>query len=97
MSVRRRVGTACADFRGLFPKALCYARIVPVDEVVTLNLFYREDDQLQRLMLDEPQKKELDRLWDELLVISQEPLELVDVYEQLLEYAPPMARILLKD
>ena len=83
----RRFGTACADFRGLFPKALCYARIVPVDEVVTLNLFYREDDQLQRLMLDEPQKRELDRLWDELLFISQEPLELVDVYEQLLEYA----------
>jgi hypothetical protein len=60
---------------------------VPVDEVVTLNLFYREDDQLQRLMLDESQKIELDRLWDELLFISQEPLELVDAYEQLLEYA----------
>jgi len=83
----RRFESACADFRELFPKALCYARIVPVDEVVTLNLFYREDDQLQRLMLDESQKRELDRLWDELLFISQEPLELVDAYEQLLEYA----------
>jgi hypothetical protein len=83
----RRFESACDDFRGLFPKALCYARIVPVDEVVTFNLFYREDDQLRRLMLDEAEEKELDRLWDELLFISQEPVELVDAYEQLLEYA----------
>jgi hypothetical protein len=83
----RQFEKACAEFRDLFPKALCYARIVPVDEVVTLNLFYREDDQLQRLMLDESQKQELDRLWDELLFISQEPVELVDAFEQLLEYA----------
>ena len=37
----------------LFPAALCYTKIVPVDEVVTLTLFYREDDQLARLMLDD--------------------------------------------
>ena len=83
----RRFESACDDFRGLFPKALCYARIVPVDEVITFNLFYREDDQLRRLMLDEAQGRELDRLWDELLFISQEPVELVDAYEQLLGYA----------
>jgi hypothetical protein len=83
----KRFETAFADFRSLFPKALCYARIVPVDEVVTLNLFYREDDQLKRLMLDDAQAKELDRLWNDLLFISQEPVELVDVYEQLMGYA----------
>ena len=83
----KRFETAFADFRSLFPKALCYARIVPVDEVVTFNLFYREDDQLKRLLLDDTQAKELDRLWDELFFISQEPLELVDVYEQLMGYA----------
>jgi hypothetical protein len=82
----QRFDHAFADFHSLFPKALCYARIVPVDEVVTLNLFYREDAQLERLMLDEAQVKELDRLWDELLFISQEPVELIDVYEQLLGY-----------
>ncbi len=36
----------------LFPPAVCYTKIVPVDEVVTLILFHREDDQLVRLMLD---------------------------------------------
>jgi len=82
-----RFENACADFRDIFPKALCYARIVPVDEVITFNLFYREDDQLRRLMLDDAQASELDRLWDELLFITQEPLELVDVYEQLMGYA----------
>ena len=82
----KRFETAFADVRNLFPKALCYARIVPVDEVITFNLFYREDDQLQRLMLDDAQTKELDRLWEELLFISQEPVELVDVYEQLMGY-----------
>jgi hypothetical protein len=83
----KRFEAAFADFRSLFPKALCYARIVPVDEVVTFNLFYREDDQLKRLMLDDAQSQELDRLWEELLFVSQEPVELVDVYEQLMGYA----------
>ena len=75
------------DFRNHFPKALCYAQIVPVDEVVTLNLFYREDDQLQRLVLDDGNIAELERLWDDLLFIAQEPLEMVDVFEQLQAYA----------
>ena len=83
----KRFEVAFADFRSLFPKAVCYARIVPVDEVVTLNLFYREDGELNRLMLDDAEAKELDRLWNELLFISQEPVELVDVYEQLMGYA----------
>jgi hypothetical protein len=83
----KRFETACADVRNLFPKALCYARIVPVDEVVTLNLYYREDDQLRRLMLSDAEAKELDRLWEELLFITQEPLEFEDVFEQFNEYA----------
>ncbi len=83
----KRFEAAFADVRGLFPKALCYARIVPVDEVVTLNLYYREDDQLRRLMLSDAEAKELDRLWEELLFIAQEPLEFEDVFEQFNEYA----------
>jgi hypothetical protein len=85
-TVWKRFEAAFTDFRSLFPKALCYARIVPVDEVVTFNLFYREDGELKRLMLDDAEAKELDRLWNELLFISQEPVELVDVYEQLMGY-----------
>jgi mono/diheme cytochrome c family protein len=75
------------EFRELFPKAVCYARIVPVDEVVTLNLFYREDDQLRRILLDEAEAATLDRLWDELLFVAREPLEMVGVFEQYQEYS----------
>jgi len=84
---RRRVETAFADFRDLFPAALCYERIVPVDEVVTLTLFYRQDEALRRLMLDDDEAARLDRLWDELRFISHEPLELVTAFEQISEFA----------
>ncbi len=71
----RQVSAAALDeFRSLFPAALCYTKIVPVDEVVTLQLYYREDDHLKRLMCDDAQQAELDRLWDELLFIAEEPL-----------------------
>jgi len=74
-------------FRELFPIALCYSKIVPVDEVVTLTLFYREDDALRRLMLDEGQARDLDRLWSELHFVSQDALKSVDAYEQLWQFA----------
>lgn len=84
---RRRLETALAEFRSLFPIALCYTKIVPVDEVVTLAHFYREDDQLQRLMLDEAQTARLNKLWDELLFVSLDALTQVDALEQLIQYA----------
>jgi hypothetical protein len=84
---RQRIKLAFDEFRGLFPAALCYTKIVPVDEVVTLTLFYREDDHLTRLMLDESQQTELDRLWDELHFVSHDALALVDAFAQLMEYA----------
>ncbi|WP_435005564.1 DUF1592 domain-containing protein [Tundrisphaera lichenicola] len=84
---RMRLEAALDEFRNLFPAALCYAKIVPVDEVVTLTLFYREDGHLARLMLDEAQKTQLDRLWDELHFISRDALTLVDAFAQLMEYA----------
>jgi hypothetical protein len=74
-------------FRQLFPAALCYTKIVPVDEVVTLTLFYREDDHLRRLMLNDDQAIELDQLWDELHFVSQDAFALVDAYEQLWQFA----------
>ncbi len=86
-AARRRVESALDDFRALFPVALCYTKIVPVDEVVTLTLFYREDDQLKRLMLDDAQAAHLDRLWAGLECVSQEPLKLVDAFEQLWQFA----------
>ena len=83
----RRVEAAFESFRNLFPAALCYSRIVPVDEVVTLTLFYREDHHLSRLMLDDAQTAKLNRLWDELHYVSHDAVMLVDAFEQLMEYA----------
>ena len=82
-----RVETAMTDFRNLFPPALCYSRIVPVDEVVTMTLYFREDDHLKRLMLNEAQAKELDRLWDELFYVAQAPIALTVAFEQICEFA----------
>lgn len=75
------------QFRDLFPIALCYSRVVPVDEVVTLWIYYREDQHLQRLLLEESEIAELDLLWDELLYIGQAPLRQVDAFEQIYQFA----------
>ncbi|MBM3847052.1 MAG: DUF1592 domain-containing protein [Verrucomicrobia bacterium] len=83
----KRMGAGFDEFRAIFPAALCYTKIVPVDEVVTLTLFYREDEPLQRLLLDDAQIKELNTLWEELSYVSQEPLKLVDAFEQLWQFA----------
>ncbi len=86
-AARKRVEAALDQFRQLFPAALCYTKIVPVDEVVTLTLYYREDDQLRRLLLDDAQTAELERLWAELHFVSHSPLKLVDAFEQLWQFA----------
>jgi len=83
----RRFETAFDEFRQLFPAALCYGKIVPVDEVVTLTQFHREDRQLVRLMLDDAQARELDRLWDELHFVAQDALTQVDAFEQIYQFA----------
>jgi hypothetical protein len=75
------------DFREIFPAAMCYPRIVPVDVVVTLVLFHREDEPLSRLMLSADESGELDRLWDQLQYVSQDALAIVTGFEQLLEFA----------
>ena len=84
---RERIEGPVSRFCNLFPPALCYARIVPVDEVVTLTLFHREDDHLKRLMLDDRQAAELDRLWEELFFVAREPLKYQVAFEQIREFA----------
>ena len=84
---RERVEAALDEFRQVFPAAVCYSRVVPVDEVITLTLFHREDEHLARLMLDDAQKARLDRLWDELHYVSHDPLNVVDGFAQLMEFA----------
>ena len=43
-ALRQRFEASFDEFRQMFPAALCYTKIVPVDEVVTLTLYHREDD-----------------------------------------------------
>lgn len=86
-AARERLAGQAAAFRELFPAALCYTKIVPVDEVVTLTLYYREDDQLRRLLLSEAESAEIDRLWRELHFVSQDALQSVDAYDQLWQFA----------
>ena len=85
-AARQRIEASFDDFRRLFPAALCYSQIVPVDEVVTLSLYHREDENLSRLMLDEPEQRSLERLWDELWYVSQEALKVEVGYVQFMEY-----------
>jgi hypothetical protein len=84
---RQRFLAAFDDFRRLFPAALAYSRVVPVDEVITLAQFHREDGPLVRLMLDDAERARLDRLWEELHFVSRDALTIVDSFGQLMEYA----------
>ena len=84
---RTRMAAGLDAFRALFPTAACYARIVPVDEVVTLTLYHREDGHLARLLLSDDEARRLDRLWDELHYVGRDALAQVDVLEQLIQYA----------
>ncbi len=86
-AAEKRVTAGLDEFRDLFPASICYPKIVPVDEVVTLALYFREDDHLQRLMLGDAERAELDRLWDELLYITKEPFKKEVAYEQIVEFS----------
>ncbi|QEH34428.1 hypothetical protein OJF2_29670 [Aquisphaera giovannonii] len=86
-AARERLKRAFDEFRAWFPAAVCYAKIVPVDEVVTLTLFHREDEPLRRLMLDPDEAARLDRLWTELHFVSRDALTQVEAFTHLMEYA----------
>jgi len=86
-AARKRIEASFDEFRQMFPAAFCYTKVVPVDEVITLTLFHREDEFLTRLVLDDAQKAKLDRMWDELHYISQDAITQVDVIEQILQFA----------
>ncbi len=83
----KRILAAFDEFRELFPAALCYAKIVPVDEAVTLTQFYREDAALSRLMLDENEARQLDRLWSDFHFVAQDALSQVDAFDQIYQFA----------
>ena len=63
-----------ADFRRCFPHFICFPRVLPDDEVVCLKMYHREDEPLARLFLDDAQKRRIDRLWEEHIFISRQPV-----------------------
>lgn len=84
-AARKTFAAAMDAHRQLFPISLCYPQVVPTDEVLTLTQFHREDEHLVRLVLDEAEQREIDRLWDELRFVSQDPLKLAAVLDSLVE------------
>lgn len=77
--------TAFAD---LFPMAACFAPVIPVNRDVTVELFLREDEALSRLLLDEDEQEQLDRLWKELRYVSHEPSEVLYNTKQFIGFQP---------
>jgi len=83
----KRLQTALDDFRGLFPRAMCCRTIVPIDKVITLVMYHREDEHFRRLLLTEAEQKRLDRLWQEVRYISQDALRIHEYYPLFLEFS----------
>ena len=81
-ATRGRFREAFAAYRQWFPPALCYTQIVPVDEGITISLFHREDRALSRLVLEEEEKRELDRLWRELRYVSRDAFTIADSFDE---------------
>jgi hypothetical protein len=68
----KRLLRGYADFRRVFPLFLCFPRVIPTDEVVSLKMFHREDEPLIRLFLDADEQRRLDHLWAEHRFISRQ-------------------------
>ncbi|MGP0069400.1 MAG: DUF1592 domain-containing protein [Isosphaeraceae bacterium] len=82
-----RFAASMDEFRRVFPAALCFRQIIPVDEVVTMLQFFRGDEPLGRLMLDDAERARLDRLWDELHFVSQDAIKVYQNLDQMLNFA----------
>ena len=75
-----------AEFRALFPPAVLFQPIIPRDAQGSVFLYRREDEPLRRLLLDEAGRAELDRLWSELELVSEQALATPIAYEGLVQY-----------
>jgi len=62
------------EFRQAFPLFICYPAVIPVDEVVCLKMYHREDEPLIRLFLDDADRALLEHLWAEHRFITQQPV-----------------------
>jgi hypothetical protein len=62
------------EFRHVFPRFVCFAEVIPTDEAVSLKMFHREDEPLERMFLNAERKRHIDYLWTEHRFISRQPL-----------------------
>jgi hypothetical protein len=77
-----------AEFRKVFPLFCCFPPVkAPHDVAVSLKMFHREDEPLLRLFATAEQARELDRLWDELTLISRQPEVEYDYFPQMMGFA----------
>jgi hypothetical protein len=72
--VRQKFFAGLEKFRHLFPPNVCYPHVIPLDEVVCLKTFHREDQPLINLFLNADQTAELERLWEKHRFITKFPV-----------------------
>ena len=89
----RRVARSASAFQDLFPRAMCYYRLVPVDEVITLVLFHREDAPLMRLMMDRDERVGLERDWEQLRFVSQADRKVHSTFELFQGFASQVGEV----
>ncbi len=73
-------------FRSVFPLFLCFPAVVPVDEVVSLKMFHREDEPLARLFLSQDEGAHLNKLWEQLRFVSRQPVAENDYLPQFIGF-----------
>ena len=88
-----RVAAAIGAFQDLFPAAMCYYRLVPVDEVITLVLFHREDHALMRLMMTDKERKGLERDWEQLRYVSQDARKIHSTFDLFQGFASQVGKV----
>lgn len=71
---RKKLLAGINHFRDCFPLFTCFPNIIPVDEVVCLKMYHREDEPLVRLFLNEEQHQTIERLWNEHQFVTQQPV-----------------------
>ncbi len=74
------------QFRALFPPAVLFQPVIPRDAQGSVFLYRREDEPLRHLLLDDAGRTEIDRLWEELNFVSEQPLATPFAYESLVQY-----------
>ena len=89
----RRVARSVSEFQDLFPAAMCYYRLVPVDEVITLVLFHREDEPLMRLMMTKDERQGLERDWKQLRFVSQDARKIHSTFDLFQGFASQVGKV----